>query len=300
MPHYLSRAAAGAALFIAAAPLAAQDPGNDPRPPEAATPVPGTVFDGDWMTVGAGVAYNASYDGSDDYVLSPLPFLQGRLGGVSITPRPAGLALDFIPDADAAPGERTVDFDLGVAARLNRNRASQIEDAVVASYGKLDTAIEVGPSVGVSVSALLNPYDSLSFGADILWDVNGAHRGMTINPSITYFTPVSRAAAVSFSLSARHVDDDYADYYYSVPVAPPAVAAGDRLAVFAADGGIDKLGANLLLGYDFDGDLTNGGLAGFLIGGYSRMQGDAADTPFTAVRGDADQWFVGAGVGYTF
>lgn len=298
MHNRLTRAVLSAALLLGAAPLAAQDPGNDPRPPESPAPppeAPRTVFDGDWMTLGGGVAYNASYDGSDDYIFNPLPFVQGRLGGVAINPRPAGLALDFVPDGDGK-----VNFNLGVAARLNRNRASQIEDEVVSAYGELDTAIEVGPTAGVSIAKLLNPYDSLSLSADVLWDVNGAHNGMTINPAITYFTPVSRGAAVSFSISARHVDDDYADYYYSVPVAPASLPVADRLPIFTADGGFDKIGANLLFAYDFDGDITNGGLAGFLIGGYSKMQGDGADTPFTSIRGDADQWFIGAGLGYTF
>ncbi len=301
MPNRISRAAAGAALLLAAAPLAAQDPGAELAAPES--PVPAaegalpsdTVFDDNWLTIGAGGALTTSYDGSDDYVFSPLPLLQGNLGGVSINPRAAGIALDFIPDT---PGQTGI--SLGIAGRLNRNRATQIEDDVVEAYGELDTAIEVGPTVGVSIPGVLNPYDSLSLSADVLWDVAGAHEGMTINPSITYFTPLSRAVAVSLALSARHVDDDYAAYYYSVPVAPAALPVADRLPVFAADGGFDKAGANLLLGFDFDGDLTNGGLAGFVLGGYSRMLGDAADTPFTSVRGSRDQWFLGVGLGFTF
>lgn len=301
MPNRFRRTVASAALLFLAAPLAAQDPGAEPRAPESPSspaetiPSSGTVFDGDWLTLGIGAAYNASYDGSDDYVISPLPFLQGKLGGVSINPRAAGLALDFIPDRDGETG-----FSLGIAGRLNRNRASQIEDEIVLAYGELDTAIEVGPTVGVTIPGVLHQYDSLSVGMDALWDVAGAHEGMTINPSITYFTPVSRGAAISFSLSARHVDDDYAAYYYSVPTAPAAVPAASRLPLFAADGGFDKAGANLLVGFDFDGDLTNGGLAGFALGGYSRMLGDAADTPFTSLRGSRDQWFLGAGLGFTF
>lgn len=298
MPDRLLRAAAGAALLLGAAPLAAQDPGAEPATPESPTdnaPSTGTVFDGDWLTLGIGGALTASYDGSDDYVLSPLPLVQGKLGGVSINPRAAGVALDFIPDRSGETG-----FSLGVAARLNRNRASHIEDEVVEAYGELDTAIEVGPTVGVTIPGVLHQYDSLSVSVDALWDVAGAHEGMTISPSITYFTPVSRGAAISFALSARRVDDDYAAYYYSVPVAPAAVPVAQRLAVFNAEGGFDKAGANLLLGVDFDGDLTNGGLAGFLLGGYSRMLGDAADTPFTTVRGSRDQWFLGAGLGFTF
>ena len=60
------------------------------------------------------------------------------------------------------------------------------------------------------------------------------------------------------------------------------------------------MGANLLLAYDLDGDLANGGLGLVFIGGYSRALGDAADTPFTSIRGSADQWLAAVGVGYTF
>lgn len=295
MQHRYFRAAAPAAvaaLGLAAAPAAAQDRGRDPATPPA---YENTVFDGDWLTIGAGALLGPSYDGSDDYVISPLPLVQGRLGGVSITPRPAGLALDFIPD-----GGGKVNVTLGLAARLNRNRVIRIKDPVVRAYGRLDPAVEVGPTAGLSFPALLNPYDSLSVGADILWDVAGASGGMTINPAVTYFTPVSRGAAVSLSLAARRVDDAYAAYYYSVPGAPATVAPADRLPVFDARGGFDKLGATLLVGADFDGDLANGGLAGFVITGYSRMVGDAADTPFTRIRGSAGQWMIGAGLGYTF
>ena len=292
MPNRLIRATTGAALFLIAAPLAAQDPGDEPQTPDS---YEGTVFDGDWMTIGLGAVLNPSYDGSDDYVVSPLPLVQGNLFGVAINPRPAGIALDFIPD-----GDNKINFNLGVAAKLNRNRATRIKDDVVAKYGELDTSVEVGPTVGLSFPGVLNPYDSVSINADILWDVSGASDGMTINPSVTYFTPVSKGAAISFSLSARHVDDDYARYYYSVPVAPAAVPVADRLPVFNADGGFDKVGATLLVGVDFDGDLTNGGLAGFLLGGYSRVVGDAADTPFTSIRGSESQWLIGAGLGYTF
>lgn len=292
MPIRFMRAAAGVALLAFAAPLAAQDAGNDPQ---TADPYEGSVFDGDWLTVGAGAVYNPSYDGSDDYVISPLPLVQGNLGGIAINPRPAGVALDFIPD-----GDNTVNFNLGVVGRLNRLRSSSIKDEVVEQYGDLKNGLEVGPTVGVSFPGVLNPYDSLSVNADVLWDVADASNGMTVNPSITYFTPVSRGAAISFSLSARHVDDDYADYYYSVPVAPATIPVTDRLPVFTADGGFDKVGATLLMGVDFDGDLTNGGLAGFVVGGYSQMVGDAADTPFTSIRGSKGQWIFGAGLGYTF
>ena len=251
-----------------------------------------SVFEGDWLSVGVGAAYSPSYDGSDDYVVSVLPIVQGSLGGVDINPRPGGLALDFVPDAETGPG-----FDLGIAARIRRNRAAQIEDPVVAGLGELDTAFEVGPTAGVSFPQLLNPFDSLSFNLDARWDVAGAHGGFVIDPSLTYFTPLSRGVIASFTLGTEYVDGDYADYYYSIG---PADSAASGLAQFDADGGFTKANATLLLGVDLNGNAADGGLALVGIGGYSRMLGDAKRTPFTSVRGDADQWFLAAGVGYTF
>jgi len=252
----------------------------------------GTVFDGDWVQVGVGAAYVPDYDGSDDYKLFALPLIRGSVGGIDIQPRPAGVALDLIPDGDGK-----LAFSLGPTVRIRTSRTGDIKDPVVAAAGELDTAVEVGGSAGVSLSGVLNPYDSLGATVDVRWDVAGAHGGRTISPSISYFTPVSRAAAVSLSVSAEHGDEDFNSYYFSVT---PAQALASGLPAYDADAGFNKWGVNLLGGYDLDGDLTNGGLALFAIGGYSRMIGDAADSPFVADRGSADQWMIGAGIGYTF
>merc|ERR1712034_232159 len=88
-------AAAGAAVALCASPAAAQETDEIAAASGNAEP---TVFDGDWLSVGAGVIYGPSYRGSDDYVFSPIPVVQGNLGGVGISPRAGGIALDFIPD----------------------------------------------------------------------------------------------------------------------------------------------------------------------------------------------------------
>lgn len=288
------RNTAGAAALVLAATAAAPVIAQDATTVGPADQIPSnTVYDGDWISIGAGVALSPSYDGSDDYVFSPVPLIQGQIGRVGISPRPAGLALDFIP----APANGGVDIHLGVVATLNRNRASRIEDEVVKRAGELDTAIEVGPTAGVSFPGLLNPYDSLSLIVDARWDILGAHNGMLIEPGVTYFTPLSRGIAASLSASAEYGDDDYNDYYYSVN-GPQALATG--LPLFGADAGFNSVGTTALLGVDLDGNLANGGIAAVLIGGYSRMLGDAKDTPYTRLRGSANQFFGAIGVGYTF
>lgn len=251
-----------------------------------------SVFEGDYLSVAVGGAYGPSYDGSDDYVLYPAALVQGSLGGVDFTSRGAGVALDFISDPDDGIG-----FDLGVTGQLRGNRARQIEDPVVESLGKLDYAIEVGPTIGLGIPGLLNPYDGLSIGLDASWDINGAHGGMVIEPSVTYFTPLSRGIAASLSLTAEHGDGDFADYYYTVT---PAQSLASGLPAFDAGGGWTKAGGNLLLGFDLDGNLENGGLAFVVVGSYMKMLEDAKRSPFTSVRGDADQWTGALGIGYTF
>ncbi|WP_245978516.1 MipA/OmpV family protein [Aurantiacibacter xanthus] len=254
-----------------------------------------TVFAGDYLSVGVGVAVNPSYLGSDDYVFTPLPVVQGSIGGVGISPRGGGLALDFIPDGDGK-----VDFDLGVAARLRANRSTQIEDEVVASLGKLGKAIEVGPSAGVTINKVLHGYDSLTFSADAAWDINGAHKGFVVSPSVTYFTPLSRGMVASLSLSTEYADAKFHDYYFAVSPEQSAATGGELPVFQPSGGGFTRAGATLLTGIDLDGDITNGGFALILVGGYSRVLGDAADTPFTSVRGSRDQFFGAFGVGYTF
>lgn len=273
-------------VLALAAPAAAQ---------EAMDASEGSVYEGDYLSVGLGGALTPSYSGSDDYVVSPVPIVQGSFADISISPRSGGVSLDFIPD----PAEG-VGFDLGVAGRLRIDRASQISDPVVKSLGELDRAIELGPSVGLSFPAVLNPYDGLSIGTDVLWDVNGAHGGMVVDPSISYFTPLSRGIAGQLSLSAEYADGDFHDYYFRVSPAQSA-ATGGELPVFEPQGGgFTSLGATLLLGFDLNGELADGGWGIVAIAGYSRVIGDARDTPYTSVRGTPNQLLGALGIGYTF
>ncbi len=265
---------------------AAQNPENLPVGEE------GTVFEGDWLSVGGGVLYGPSYDGSDDYVITPAPIVQGNVQGVGISPRPAGFALDFIPDSGDGIG-----LSLGTSVRLRSNRALKIEDPVVESLGKLDRALEVGPTAGISVPKVLHDYDSLSVGLDVRWDVLGAHGGTVVAPSVTYFTPLSRGAAVALTLDAEYGDGDFMDYYYTLT---PQQSLASGLTAYDADAGFTRTGLTAIGGIDLNGDLTDGGLSLVFLGGYSRMLGDAKASPFTSERGSADQWMGALGLGYTF
>ncbi|MXO66994.1 MipA/OmpV family protein [Altererythrobacter endophyticus] len=279
---FTSASALGMLAF--AMPAQAQD---DP-----VTAVDAGVFAGDNLTVGVGAVASPSYDGSDDYVISVFPAIRGKVQGIGINPRAGGIALDVIDDDD-----QPVSFSFGPTARLRTDRDGKIKDEVVKRLGDLDTALEIGPSAGVSFNGVLHEYDTVSMNVDVKWDVLGAHDGMTISPSISYFTPLSRGIVTILAVSAEHGNDKFNDYYYSIS---PAGAVASGLPEYEADGGWNSAGATLIMGVDLDGDLTNGGLALVGVAGYSRQLGDAKKTPLTSIRGDADQFFGGAGIAYTF
>ncbi len=279
-------ALAATCLFVASSPALAQPEGQGPPRGE-------NVFDGDYVTLGAGLAISPSYDGSDNYDINPLPVILGSVAGIDFEPRGPGLALDVIPDRDGAK----VDFILGPVGRARFDRNSGIRDDVVRDLGKLDVAVELGAVGGVKVNRVFNRFDSLTAEVDLRWDVAGAHRGRVIAPSLTYFRPINRGMAASLTISAEHVDDDYADYYFSIS---QAGSAASGLPSFNATGGWKNVGIAAFGAIDLDGNAMNGGLSVILIGSYSRLLGDPKRSPVTSIRGDADQFFGVVGIGYTF
>ena len=108
---------------------------------------------------------------------------------------------------------------------------------------------------------------------------------------------LSRAIAASVSLNAEYGDSEFTDYYYSIT---PAGSLASGLPVFKASSGFTDVGARVLLGYDLDGNLANGGVALVVAGSYSHLLGDAKRSPVVSIRGSADQWIGAVGIGYTF
>jgi outer membrane scaffolding protein for murein synthesis (MipA/OmpV family) len=276
--------------------LAAQEVGAPETPvmvdEDALPSFEGSALDGDFLSIGVGIGAGPTYVGSDDYTVLPIPLLQGSVAGIDINPRPAGFALDVIAD-----NEKRVSFQFGPEIKLNFNRVQNIQDEEVRAFGELDLAIEVGPTFGMNIDRVLNPYDSLNINVDVLFDIAGAHDGMTVRPTLTYFTPINRGMAVTFSAHTTWMDDNYADYYFTVD---PTLVPDTPLAAFQAEGGFQDAGLTAIYIADLNGELIDGGFAVFAIGNYSRVLGDAAESPFTSEVGSADQFFGGVGVGYTF
>ena len=267
-------------------------------PPVAAQAVTDTApeqdaFSGDYLVVGLGIASVPSYEGSNDSAIIGAGGVTGRIAGIGIGARSGGISLDFVPDGKDA----RVGFGLGPVVRWHGNRTAHIKDPVVAALGKIKGTIEAGVAGSVSVKRLVTPFDTLTLSADIRWDATGYGGGTVVSTSLSYFTPLSEAAAFGLSVASDIADTQYANYNFAVS---PADSAASGLPVFTAKGGLKNIGLRGFVGYDLDGNLRNGGLA--VVGGlgWSRLYGSAAQSPITAIRGSASQWLFGAGMAYTF
>lgn len=260
--------------------------------------MPDIVIDETWLSIGVGAGLVPSYGGSDDYIVFPLPLIVGRVGGVGIRPNGPGFRLDVLSPAPSLGGNaKKPVFNFGPAFRFRNDRAQQVKDPVVKLAQDLDIALEIGLVGGVTFGGVFHPLDSVSFDTQVRTDVLGAHDGVLVEPSIDYSRPFGPGVLVQASVGAQFVDDNFADYYYTVT---PVQSAATGLPLFTADGGLNSISSTAIVNFDLDGNALNGGLSIYTVLGYTRFVGDAADTPFTDIRGNANQFIGGVGVAYTF
>ncbi|HVI98248.1 MAG TPA: MipA/OmpV family protein [Sphingomonas sp.] len=274
--------AAGTAAF-AAAPAAAQD---EPAP---------DAIGGDSVTVGLGLAYVPDYEGSDDHRVAIGPGAIGSIGGYAFTFAGNRASVDLVRNAPG-PGW---DVQAGPIAVVNFDRTStkSIDDPRVKALGKVDTAIELGGYVGIGKTGVLtSPYDKLSVSLSYRHDVSGDHDSAIWQPTINYFTPLSRKAAIGLFASAEHAGKGYARTYFSIT---PDQAAASGLPVYAASSGWKNYTIGTIGMVSLTGDLLHGvKLVG--AGTYKRLLDDFGDSPVVSIAGDRSQWMGAVGLAYTF
>ncbi|HEX4695104.1 MipA/OmpV family protein [Sphingomonas sp.] len=277
------------AAALAAAPAFAQDA---PATPPAAAPVD---TGGDSITIGAGGAYIPDYEGSDHYVLRPVPGAIGSVSGFNFTLAGNRASIDLIPNK---PGP-TWDFQAGPIGVVNFNRSSlkSIDDPRVRALGKRSTSIEVGGFVGIGKTGVItSEYDRLSFSVSYVKGVTGAMRSGIFSPTVNYFTPLSHKAAVGLYVSAERAERGYGRAYFDVD---PAGSLASGLPVYYTRGGWKDWTAGAIGTVSLTGDLLHG--FKLVAGGtYTRLLNDFGRSPIVSIAGNRSQWQGVVGLAYTF
>lgn len=279
--------ALSAALLATAlsAPAIAQD-----AAPEKAADAKGANDDS--LLVAVGAAILPSYDGSNQYIISPIGAVRGKVSGIGFSTVGLGAYVDIVPSTGPTGGK----FVFGPMGHLtlNRSRLRRNRDGQVALLGEIKPAVELGAHAGYQWTGVItSDYDVLSLDVAVSHDVTNIHNSFIVTPSINYGTPLSTRTFVGLTVSAEYVGGGYARTYYGVT---PAQSVRSGFPAYAPGDGFNNISAGIIAAYSLSGDLRRG-FAVFAAGNYSRLLGEYARSP--VVR-DPTQLIGALGIAYNF
>jgi len=248
-------------------------------PPAAAQPA-----DADRLTftLSAGAALAPEYEGADETRVLPLLFFRAERGGYVVESDRIGVKADLLPSRA---------FVLGPILRYEPGR-QDVDDRAVDRLPDVDAGVVAGVQAGYVLAPLAGARDALRFGVDVVQEVAGGDGGTRVTPSLSWSVPATADLRLTLGASATWASEDHMDANFGVD-ARGAAASGLRR--FDADAGFKDVGLTLVGNYAATDAV---GLTG--IFGYSRLIGDAADSPVVSDRGTENQLFLGAAVGYRF
>jgi outer membrane protein len=246
----------------------------------------GLELDGFGVRSFAGLAVGAipDYEGSDDYTVGVAPLGVWRYGKSS----ERYLKIIATELSWNAIDSKTWSAGPALNYRLGRD---DVDDTFVDKMAEIDDAVELGAFVGYTVTGS-DPRDKITFSLQALGDVSDTHDGFTATASVKRFWPISRSVTLSFGAITNYANDDYTDTYFGVSAADSSASG---LRQYTADGGFRDVRIPIFAIFSFS---PKWHVAAGMV--YTRLLGDAADSPVVDDRGSADQFFVGASVIYAW
>ncbi len=228
------------------------------------------------ITVGMGMGLAPDYEGADDFEFVPIPQMRYNFSnGCYLSLLGPSLRANMIPDRK---------FGFGPMLRYRPERDS-VDDEAVDQFKKVDSAIEAGVFGSVSINQFL-------LYAAYNQDTSGAHDGYLIDVAGGYRMGIeSNVQLIIFGLGT-YAGEDYIETYFGVD-AENARRSG--LPEYAAEAGIKDVGGLVALQYKLDGNWAILGMMKF-----TRLLGDAADSPVVDQRGDANNFMDAIILNYSF
>jgi MipA family protein len=234
----------------------------------------------DWtITMGGGVGYGPDYEGSNDYETSPFPAISLSYRNIVSIDGP-GLrvnALGFFGAEDSG-------MMAGPLVRLATGREEK-DNAALKGLGDIDTGVDAG----VFLAYQLGP---VALQISLTKEIADGHGGMQGELSLGYTQMFSDRLSGSVGASTAWADDTYMQKFFGVS---GAQSAASGYGAYSAGAGFKSVGLSMGLNYQLSDRVSIAANAG-----YTRLIGDAADSPIVKVQGSADQLTAGLGLAYTF
>jgi outer membrane protein len=233
--------------------------------------------------VGLAVGMAPDYFGSADYFVGAAPVMRLQRDGTEQSVFLYGNA--FGSNLVDHPWLRT-----GPSAVLRFGR-SDVDDDVVDRMRDVDMSLDLGWQIGAEFIDPDNVARRARIDAYATHDVTGAHDGYVAGISASAWTPTP-FFLLGVNASVSWGSDDYTGAYFGVD----AVDSGrSGLPMFEAGEGLrDARIAAIALVPVTSRVIVGAGVI------YSRLLGDAADSPIVSDRGDANQFIFGIGSAYSW
>lgn len=272
----LSRATLGVLALCLAAGTALAD---DAKKPEAE--------DNDWrLTLGVGGMVSPDYEGSDDYEGTPLPLIDlSWKDKVSIgTKGGPGIKVNFFEIQGPTPKDKLT-FSTKVGYGGGRD---QDDNDALQGLGDIDGGVTVG--LGANYK-----YRDFGISLAINHDVTGDRDGTTVKGGVNYSLNVGLPRTkLTLGTGVTWADDEYMGNVFGISAAQSATSRRG-FGAFDASSGIKDVGVSAKLTHRWDESI---GILGQV--GYSRLLGDAADSPIVDQDGDAGQFSAMIGISYSW
>lgn len=270
---YLQRAAISSAAAILASALVSAGPAAAGGDYAMESP----AETGFRLGIGGAVGFRPKYEGSDEYEAIGFPIIFPKFGDSSEPSRVKFRGLDDVRYAVI----RYNGFEAGPLGGYNFGR-DQDDANLLRGLGDVDGGVVLGGFVGVRLWEIL-------FDASYHHQVSGDDTGYQIRFGAEVEEYVAPGVKLVGRVGTTLASDDYMDAYFSITPAQSA-ASFAGLPVYNASSGIKDV--HLALGAKIDLDDR----WALRIGGkYSRLVGDAADSPITQSK---DQFSGSIGVTY--
>ena len=228
-------------------------------------------------SVGLGVGVRPAYEGADERETRIAPninlfygdtfFLTGMKAGANLWKHTTAQGLSI---------------SAGPLLALRRGRD---EDDVLAGLGEIDHGLDAGGFIRLRK-------DGWQARADVRKDVSNGDGGATVNLSVGYGMPVAQNLRLRANLDTAWASTAYMNTFYGIDATQ---SANSGIAQYAAGSGFKQVGASLSADYAISREW-----GGFASLRYTRLIGDAADSPIVAALGSRDQVATTVGIKYRF
>lgn len=233
--------------------------------------------------VGGGVGFYPQFMGSKDYYFGAAPvariyFYEDMWVRLLVNE----LRVNLINDENWSAGP----------VALYRFGRYDVDDRIVNRMDTINDTVELGAFVDYSIFDEENPLRRVDFGAYAEGDVGGVYNGWIAGVSVNGMYPIVRFLTATGGVSTTWASEGFNETYFGVDGDDANVTG---LKSYHPGNGMRDVRGYFGLIFHLSENWHIGGGAM-----YSRLVGQAADSPVVTERGSANQWVWGSGVIYSW